>query len=250
MRFCENCGKELKEGDIYCPKCGKNQSNSVTNNNKTNKEGLGTASMALGIISLIFAFIINLFVLPLALVGLILGIVNKAQNGKKISGIILNGIAMIVSVIVFIALIFFIVTVADDDDSDNYNEYLPSEEEQEEVLGAWNCKSVDNILNSDYEIVLTLNTNKSFTIGEYNNTDKNYIKGVYYFEDSDLNNFMSSSKYHAIGLNPLEKYENGDLVKKSDDTDYKYEMLIAKTKGKFYTVLTNDGNDKVYYCNK
>ena len=55
---------------------------------KKSGEGLGTASLVLGIISLVLSFTCIIFfpiflVIPLALVGLILGIVNKAKKGKK-----------------------------------------------------------------------------------------------------------------------------------------------------------------------
>lgn len=253
MKFCNNCGEKLKEGEVYCSKCGKNQKERVITNN--DKEGLGTASMVIGIISLVLALTVNVIAFPIALVGLILGIVSKAQNGKKISGIILNIIAMVVGVIVFIGLIvlfilFALLVDSDYDNYDDYGHYAPREEEKEEVIGTWNCKSVEKVLNNDYGLTLTLDNDRKFTIGEYNNTDKNYVKGVYYFEDDDLNSFIGTNKIHAIGLNSLEKYEDGNLVKKTDDSDVEYHMIIAKTKGKYHTVLTDDKSDKIYYCNK
>ena len=118
MKFCNNCGEKLKSGELYCSNCGKSVENEIVVENK--KEGLGTASMIIGIISLILVFIISLGVLPLALVGLILGIVNKTQKGKKVSGIILNTIAMILSFIVFIILIIILMVKLPEV---NYNEH-------------------------------------------------------------------------------------------------------------------------------
>ena len=40
------------------------------------------------------------------------------------------------------------------------------------------------------------------------------------------------------------------MVKKNDDLDEKYQMVITKTKDKYHTILTGDESDKVYYCNK
>lgn len=240
MKYCKYCGQEMDKNDDYCPKCGKHQSDKEIINNKNNKEGLGTASMVIGIISLIFAFLISLFIFPLALVGLILGIVNKAQNGKKVSGIILNGIAMIVSVLVFIASIVLLVIAVDNYASDNISQHISNEIEQEEVLGEWKCKNGEKVLSSDYELIVTLDNDKKFTITEYNN-EKNYIKGVYRFEEDDN---------HTIALNPLEKYEHGDLVNKWDDTNVTYKMKVRASKNRFRAILADDENERVYYCKK
>ena len=204
--------------------------------------------MVIGIISLIFSFIINVFVFPLALVGLILGIVNKAQKGKKVSGIVLNSIAMIVSILVLITWIVLLIFVIAEED--NYNEYIPNHIKQEEIIGTWNCKGIENIINNEYELNLILENEKKFTIEDHNNPDKNYIKGVYYFEDSDLNNFIQAKNYHLISLNPLEKYENGELTEKSDDVEDQYQMVITNNNEKKHTVLTDNKNEKAYYCTK
>ena len=156
---------------------------------------------------------------------------------------------MILSVLVFIALIVLLVIAVDDYDSEGHSRHHMSEVEEEEVLGKWNCKSVEKVLSSDYELILTLDNDKNFMINEYNN-DKDYIKGVYYYEDDDLNSYVKSNKNHVIGLNPLEKYEHGDMINSSDDIDETYKMVITKTRNKFHSVLTDDKNEKVYYCNK
>ena len=249
MNFCEYCGEKINDGDLYCLKCGKRQGSVVAIKSKKNgAEGLATASLVLGIISLILSFIVNIFIMPLALVGLILGIVGKVQHAKKYSGIVLNVIAMIVSVIIFILWIVLLVYIVDR--YDNNDKYSYTKENYSDITGTWNCKGINNILNSNYDLVVTLNSDKTFTLGDYNNSSKDYFKGVYYFEDDDLNGFINNNKNHAIGLNPLEKYEHGDLVNKWDDVDDSYKMIVTRNNNKFHAVLTSDGNEKVYYCNK
>ena len=247
MRFCEYCGEKINEGDVYCLKCGKKQVIvSDLKPKKTGTEGLATASLVLGIISFVLSFIVNIFIIPLALVGLILGIVGRV-HGRKYSGIVLNAIAMIVAVIVFILWIVLFVYIADNyDENDKYGY---TKEDYSEVVGTWNCNGVNSTLDNDYDLVVTLNDDKTFILGDYNNTE-NYFKGVYYFEDDDLNSFIKSNKSHAIGLNPLEKYEHGDLVNEWDDVDDAYKMIVTKTKDKSHTVLIDDDNDRIYYCNK
>ena len=50
------------------------------------KDGCATASLILGIISLILSFILNVLTLPLSLVGLVLGIVAKKGSKNKMHG--------------------------------------------------------------------------------------------------------------------------------------------------------------------
>ncbi len=107
MKYCPKCGSENKEEVKFCSKCGASFEKEVENevkSNKPTKEGLGTASLVIGIIALVFSFTCIFFlpifiILPLALVGLILGIVNKAKKGKKFAGIILNAFALVISII-------------------------------------------------------------------------------------------------------------------------------------------------------
>ncbi len=61
-------------------------------------------SFIIGILSIIFAFAVNIFVLPLAIFGLIIGILSKQKGAFKIIGIILNILAIISSIIVIFVL--------------------------------------------------------------------------------------------------------------------------------------------------
>lgn len=65
--------------------------------------GLATASLVLGIISVVFAFIpiLNIVAYITATVGLILGIIGavKKQGTKAVIGIILNAVAYFIPVI-------------------------------------------------------------------------------------------------------------------------------------------------------
>ncbi len=91
---CTNCGATLTNTDKFCKACGypvngnySNNNYNYSNNSSQNspkKEPLGIASLIIGIISLILAIFFNFTILPLAFVGLILGIVNKATKGKKL----------------------------------------------------------------------------------------------------------------------------------------------------------------------
>lgn len=248
MKFCNNCGEKLKEGEVYCPNCGKEVGKEIIV--KENKEGLGTASMIIGIISLILVFIISLGIIPLAFCGLILGIVNKAQRGKKISGIILNTIAMILSFIVFIAVIAILIINTPIPEED-YNEGIhvdpiPSEESKEEVLGTWNCKKISNIKDETYELTLTVNNDNTFVLSKHD-TPKDYIEGTYNFEESEVDRFIKPYKFCALELEGKKEYKNGDY---KGETDVDYDMVITKTKKDMHAVISNAENDIPYYCTK
>ena len=119
MKYCPKCGEENNAEAKFCKSCGTNfegesaVNNTNTVNNSNQNEGLGTASLVMGIIALVLSFtcfvIFPLFiVIPLALTGLILGIVNKVKNGKKFAGIILNAVAIFVSIIMTVLFVFVV----------------------------------------------------------------------------------------------------------------------------------------------
>ena len=97
--FCSNCGKKLKEDAKFCNECGTKVifENRTSNNIQTNtineipvSNGKGVASLVLGIISLFIGF----FLIPIPIVGLILGIVQKRKNGVAIAGIVINALSL------------------------------------------------------------------------------------------------------------------------------------------------------------
>ena len=114
-KFCTNCGAEIEEVKVEEPKDDKftysqNQSIATTSNptpvvpasaNSEGGDGKATASVVLGIVSLVLACGIGFIT---AIVGLILGICSK-KSGKKTAGIILNSIALGLSIIVPIILL-------------------------------------------------------------------------------------------------------------------------------------------------
>ena len=125
--YCVKCGKEVAEGTKFCTNCGaeieakveevkddkltysQNQSIATTSNPTPVEakpaeagDGKGTASLVLGIVSLVIpcvGFITSI-------VGLILGICAK-KSGKKTAGIILNSIALGLIVIGWIVVLAF-----------------------------------------------------------------------------------------------------------------------------------------------
>ena len=90
--FCNNCGQKLVEDvnssviqtEVNTMNVGTNVSNVVQPKKKGN--GLAVASIIIGVLSIILSFFLNVIVIPLAIVGLVLGIVSKTK-GAKVVGI-------------------------------------------------------------------------------------------------------------------------------------------------------------------
>jgi len=120
--FCKYCGNSLNLDDKFCKNCGakvevieqkKEESKTVessfnvnTQNTQTQVKveklkGLKIASLVLGIISLVF-FILNILMLPLEIVGIVLAIVYMVKNKKFCAGIVLNIIAILLSIFIFV----------------------------------------------------------------------------------------------------------------------------------------------------
>ena len=100
--YCEKCGYKNNEDDQFCSGCGASlkEKEQALNIDDKKSDGPATASLVLGIISLVIPCIGFIT----AIVGLILGIISKSKSGIKKAGIIIN---IIVLAFCFILLIFW-----------------------------------------------------------------------------------------------------------------------------------------------
>ena len=141
MKYCSNCGAEVNENAAVCVKCGfALKTNEVSSTSNAQKQS-SNASMILGILAVIFgaiAFILTIAVqsyltttyqgriqrlandfestriglmilfvtVPgiLSVIGFILGLTNKVKGGAKTAGIVLNAIALILSIIMVLII--------------------------------------------------------------------------------------------------------------------------------------------------
>lgn len=123
MNFCSRCGSK-NDGNKFCTQCGNkldNSNNGVIDRNE--KSGLKTASIVLGILSIVGTFMIVFSPISfiLSLVGLILGIIST-NKVKNIFGIVLNSIGLLISIAVTLIMFFLIryVVVSYNDYDKNY----------------------------------------------------------------------------------------------------------------------------------
>ena len=145
--YCDNCGTRLTGNENYCFNCGKmvnkvSNSNvdkvniSTVNNSNNLNTGTKTASIVLGIISLvgILLFIFSPISLILSLIGLILGIkANRVSD--NVAGIVINAIGLFLSLIItsiIIFLIYIAVNMGNNIDLSKipWNEYISEYEER------------------------------------------------------------------------------------------------------------------------
>ena len=135
--YCKYCGSKLKEDADVCIKCGKllKSETSLPEKTKVPGKGISIAGMILGIVALLVVvtdfvdideigyelaigyeieFILSVidYVYSnflISITGLVLSIIGivKNRNGFNISGIILNGISIFLTIILFITIFLF-----------------------------------------------------------------------------------------------------------------------------------------------
>lgn len=113
----ENENKEVIEVEKL-----ENQEKTTEAKKDTNKKGFCIASMVLGIISLVFccAWIISI---PCGILAIIFGIlgIKSMQKGMAIAGLITASIGLIISFIIFMALVLFGVATGITESLDSYD---------------------------------------------------------------------------------------------------------------------------------
>ena len=132
--YCDKCNNRLMGIEKYCPECGNPVNNNIkentdikNNKNINNVENYRSASIALGIISLVGVFL-GIFA-PISLVLSIIGLIFAIKSNKNVKntiGIVLNSISLFISMIItlFIALVIYLAVDIYQNDGMNINDYI------------------------------------------------------------------------------------------------------------------------------
>ena len=195
-----------------------------------NKEGLATTSLIIGIISIVLSFFLGVIVIPIIIIGVVIGIVNVVTGGKKYAGIILNSIAFIFNIIWSFVLLFFAIFIlainVNKDSIDKFVEFVNEKSNNTSILGDWDC-----YLNSDdnYIVYVTFNSNNGFKWSKFNELDYNYVKGKYSYIDDKLN--LEGTEFVVDGVLQDSLYISEYNVSFNDK-----ELILynSKTHNKYY----------------
>ena len=106
-KYCENCGKEIAENDLFCPYCGKrlsqnkmvSQINNTAPTNSNSRNSLAIAGFILSIVSsLLCCGMFNTISLILSIVGLTQAPrYNGNGKGLAIAGIVISASVMLLN---------------------------------------------------------------------------------------------------------------------------------------------------------
>ena len=220
--YCSNCGNQVKSEDKFCERCGIYLNNNVSNinSNVPNQNKSTNTSLVLGIIACCL-FFIPFISLPLAIIAIILGIINRKE--QKITGVIL-GITSIVLVaveVVLITLLFnFLIDKVPTYLEDTFDELI---EEKVEISG-------NRFIASDNSII-EFYTNGSYywSLNDVNNYNKgNYIAytgtTAYNYAKANLTGFNSYEydidDFYLIIMMPTEIMVNGSIIDETNTVYY------------------------------
>ena len=104
--YCTKCGKETKSGN-FCQYCGQPLGNQQFTPPETNKKEI--AGLIIGIISLVFNFVLFFISIPLSIIGIIISKKAKKETNKTNAGLIMNIISLVLSIIELLITIVIVV---------------------------------------------------------------------------------------------------------------------------------------------
>lgn len=201
----------------------------------SDKEGFALASLIIGIVSLVLGIVIGMFIIPIAIIGLMLGIVNVCQGGKKYAGIIINSVAFFLSFLWTFILMTIFAIIAGIAASSNVFEFQINHGEEEiveerTIVGEWNCS-----LNDEEEYLISASFNNyKFVWAKYGDADNNYVSGTYTYDD-----YLGYYRLSLVGE---------QVIINSEDMEEEYKVNYKVTFDEDKLVLYNNSTNNTYYC--
>ena len=275
--FCVKCGKEVKDGTKFCTNCGaevkeakkeekkdevkeekltysQNDSIKTTSNptpvekTESTGDGKGTASLILGIVSMVIWCVSPIT----SIIGLILGICAK-KSGKKTAGIILNAIALglsVIGLIIFFSFGYFAMLVGETPDTPTPTPGIITPITPSVKPGK--VTSTGTVLFDGFEI--TLGNNYSIVTID-NTSSSNYGKEVIKLPATIKNVSASSDHLNMFYYDYIapdgEKIDSvrNDFGSRYDAIDYVHVNSGESKLQYFYILYKGNGKYKIDFSN-
>lgn len=230
-----------------------NNSNNSSVNEKIIVDKKDKISLIIGIVSVVLSFLLNLFVIPLSIVGLIFGIKSKIKSKNRIIGIILNISSIIIAFVIFLIGVFIL------NSSGKTQKYYGSGYELEynrdwtitelsggqEALeykyqnsyfipiGKSTLTEYTNNLNCDFD---ESGCRESLYNIFYDNWNTDMLsKNLHLYKDSNLFNHLKDDIYYA-------KYDYGTSESNLTGNNY---LIISKSKDVILSFMSNAKSKKL-----
>lgn len=230
-----------------------NNSNNSSVNEKIIVDKKDKISLIIGIVSVVLSFLLNLFVIPLSVVGLIFGIKSKIKSKNRIIGIILNISSIIIAFVIFLIGVFIL------NSSGKTQKYYGSGYELEynrdwtitelsggqEALeykyqnsyfipiGKSTLTEYTNNLNCDFD---ESGCRESLYNIFYDNWNTDMLsKNLHLYKDSNLFNHLKDDIYYA-------KYDYGTSESNLTGNNY---LIISKSKDVILSFMSNAKSKKL-----
>ncbi len=224
----------------------------IQHQNLNNKNWKSLISLIVGIITVLLSFLFNIFIIPFSIAGLVFGIIDKNKNGKTIAGIILNSIAFIVSILIFIIFLITNTTLS----GQNYNNNNGNN--NDENISVFYGDGFTLQYGSEWQKTTSKNTsNKEVDILVYGNNEAYFYNlGSSSLEDSEdqldidfetNNGKMKLYEYFYNYWSESATLSNGSNGFNKLNDDYYYATMdygrnANNINGKLYLVVSEDNN--------
>ena len=221
-----------------------NMNNSHMNQTKTvnmNNSKKTSVSMILGIISIILCFFLNVLIVPVALVGLIIGITEKNKSGKVV-GIILNILAVVIPIVILVLIFTGLNGIIEKSKDYSYSQIFEGNGYQLTYNMSWTSGTYSgrNVLAYKYEDDTYL-----FPIGKSKLSDYSCD-----FSEITCKNKMYNEFYDLwddeLKENSLTLYKDSSLFSYLKDEIYYVTYSYGKSEteliGQYYLIVSLDDN--------
>lgn len=226
--FCIKCGNRVNDNDKFCMKCG----NNLQNENKP-KEKTALPSLILGIVSILGAFVANIFIIPISVVGLILGLIAEKKSKFKTAGIILNIIGVIMGIAVFIFLTLVVMMGR----KEIINKAQRFVDEVSSIEGTWSCTEQNDYYNfgvsENKKITFSFNNNYSFSKNTNDPEMSGYYTGTYFYYSTGKGRgnltLTMNDNYTDDSRNPMNRTEKYSVTYKDNNSVIFYNITEGES---------------------